>query len=347
MKYAVLLTCVGGEYGPELINQLKAAHRDLRVIGVDADSGAIGGSFADYFYQVPRGDDPRYLGRINEIVHEQKIDLIVPTSDEEAIALSENKAAFSGLGVTVACINPETLKIFADKVKTYSAFRELNLAAPQFALCNDRDELMGELILRSELNQEVVVKPPSARGGRGVVVIRRDLHEIVRLSDRREVHCGESWIFDKQNAAILEELFPKFPVMVMERLVEPVYDLDLLAWEGKPIYIVPRKRIDSGAPNKGHEIVFDEKLIELGKSLIERFELSWLYDCDVMFDTHGFPVVVEINPRQSGSVAVTEAAGLPIFSSLVRLARGLPVETKNIPYGIEVLPRSTLFSVKR
>ena len=73
MKYAVLLTCVGGEYGPELINQLKTAYRDLRVIGVDADSGAIGSSFADYFYQVPTGDDPKYIGRINEIVHEQKL----------------------------------------------------------------------------------------------------------------------------------------------------------------------------------------------------------------------------------------------------------------------------------
>ena len=53
-----------------------------------------------------------------------------------------------------------------------------------------------------------------------------------------------------------------------------------------------------------------------------------------MFDRDGVPMVVEINPRQSGSVAVTEAAGLPIFSDVITLARGWSIPTRDIPYGV-------------
>ncbi len=65
-----------------------------------------------------------------------------------------------------------------------------------------------------------------------------------------------------------------------------------------------------------------------------------------MFYRIGVPMVVGINQRRSGSVAVTEAAGLPIFSDVITLARGGSIATRDIPYGIKVLPRSTLFREK-
>ena len=57
----------------------------------------------------------------------------------------------------------------------------------------------------------------------------------------------------------------------------------------------------------------------MGKKIIKNFELSWLYDCDVMFDNKKNPIVIEINPRQSGSVAISIAAGSKIYEKLIKL----------------------------
>ena len=346
MTYSVLLTCVGGQYGPELICQLKSRFNDVRVVGVDASPVAVGRSFCDQYYEVPVGANYAYFPTLLEIIKTEKINLVIPTSDEEALVLSEKKRYLEALEVSVACIKPDLLKILSNKLETYKILRERGLQVP------DTIELENEYDLRCRLedclksDRDVVLKPPAERGGRGVVVIRQDLEQLLTFGDRREVHCGLTWILADQNRSVWSELFPKFPLMMMDRLVEPVYDLDLLAWRGEPIYVVPRKRVDSAVPNAGHEIVFDQNLIELGKTLIRQFELSWLYDCDVMFDRDGVPMVVEINPRQSGSVAVTEAAGLPIFSDVITLARGWSIPTRDIPYGVKVLPRSTLFRDK-
>ena len=52
----------------------------------------------------------------------------------------------------------------------------------------------------------------------------------------------------------------------------------------------------------------NKKFIDLGCEIIKKFNLSWLYDCDFMFNTHGEPTIIEINPRQSGSIAVVLAS---------------------------------------
>ena len=84
------------------------------------------------------------------------------------------------------------------------------------------------------------------------------------------------------------------------------------------IAIIPRKRIHPLNPNMGHKTINNKKLIKLGQDIIKNFKLSWLYDCDVMFDNKN-PIVIEINPRQSGSIAISQEAGFKIFEKLIKL----------------------------
>ena len=51
-----------------------------------------------------------------------------------------------------------------------------------------------------------------------------------------------------------------------------------------------------------------------------------MYDCDVMFDRNNRPTVIEINPRQSGSVAVSLAAGHKIYENLIRIFLGKKIK---------------------
>ena len=111
--------------------------------------------------------------------------------------------------------------------------------------------------------------------------------------------------------------------------------------------VVARRRIDSAVPNEGHTLVDAPELQQLGEQLIKGFNLSWLYDCDVMYDRQGNPCVLEINPRQSGSVVVSIAAGVPLLEDVVSLAKGEPLPEVDVPLGSRVVPYKSLRVVSK
>ena len=129
----------------------------------------------------------------------------------------------------------------------------------------------------------------------------------------------------------------KFPVVVMQRLCEPVHDIDMVSLNGKVIQTLPRRRVHSAAPNEGHVVTPDQKLIELAEIVIRNFKLSWLQDIDAMYDDNGTPYILEINPRPSGSFAVSIAAGVPLIDEIVSIAKKQKNGEKGINYYLSPL----------
>ena len=342
MTFTVLLTSVGGELAPQVVQMLKENDAsDVKVVGVDADPEAIGRHFCDQFFLVPRGDHPEYIVRILEILDQLTVDLIVPTSDEEALAMSSSREQLEQRGRLLACTAHDTLRLLINKAETYRQLEAMGVHVP------DWREVSGQAQLRQVVNElvsihgEVVIKPLQARGGRGVYVVSHAIQGIVRFSDKKEIHSD----LDSFLNELVNQVDQDSPMMVMERLAEPVYDLDLLAWEGEPIRVVARRRVNSAVPNEGHKIVENPELYVLGRKLIQVFQLSWLYDCDVMYDKQGRPCVLEVNPRQSGSVSVSVAAGVPLMNDLVSLARGMAPKEVLLPVGKQVIPYKVLRTV--
>ncbi len=341
MTYTILITCVGGELSPHVIRTLKASSRhELRVVGVDLSENAQGRHFVDRFATVPRGEDPGYVEAIAQVVANERVDLILPTSDEEALALAEDA---DQLGCMLACVDIETLRTFNDKGRTYERLAELGLPVPDWQPATSVEELETALDQLLNTHGEAVVKPSLDRGGRGVYVVRQDVSGEQLIAGGREVHLDAQSFRENH----LTEAIDALPLIVMQRLVEPVHDIDMLAWEGRPIWVVPRRRVDSVLPNEGHTVVDNEELISLGQRLIEAFSLSWLYDCDVMYDAAGNPGVLEINPRPSGSIAASIAAGVPLLDDLISLAKGEAVDPGEIPTGQVVVPFKSLAPVTR
>jgi carbamoyl-phosphate synthase large subunit len=334
--FTILITCVGGELAPQMIQELRLNSRhDIKVIGVDANIDAVGKYFCDEFSVVPFGDNPNYGVIIQKLVQLYNVDLVIPTSDEEAIAMSSSRKLIEKNGCKLACVKSETLSVLTDKSKTYHFLKKNGVHVPATKIVENYDSL--KIIVESMYKEHgaVVIKPACARGGRGVYVVSSLSKGVKYFSDRREVHSDLRTFID----TLIHNLKEELPLIVMERLVEPVIDIDLLAWKGRVKRVVPRRRVNSAVPNDGHILVNDKELINLGERLIEIFQLSWLYDCDVMFDSKGNPCVLELNPRQSGSLPVSITAGVPILDDLVSIAKGesipdieLPINRKIIPY---------------
>ena len=121
-----------------------------------------------------------------------------------------------------------------------------------------------------------------------------------------------------------------FPLIVMERLYEPSYDFDILAWKGKLLKAVFRKRLGAQGIN-GHIIEFNKKkFLNYAKAIAKGFNLSWLYDLDVMFNKNFEPVLIELNPRMSGSVYTSMIAGVPLIDDLISIAKKEFLKIKKI-----------------
>ena len=82
MNFKILITSVGGEFGPKLVLSIKNDKKiSSKVIGTDVRSNAIGKNFCDFFYQVPNPSNKNYTKKISSICKKHKIDLVLMTSD--------------------------------------------------------------------------------------------------------------------------------------------------------------------------------------------------------------------------------------------------------------------------
>jgi len=342
MHFKILITSVGGEFSPKLILSIKDdAQITTEIIGIDVKADAIGKNFCDYFYKVPQANKKNYIKKINSICKKHKVDLILPTSDEEAYILSKNRKLVEKNKIKLACTDFKTIKIFNDKINTYKKLKKFGFAKVNYKIVNKKINLYKEINKMFSNYNEIILKPSNSRGGRNVFIISKKITGYKIFNDRREILTD----LDSFKKKFEKNLKDNYPLILMKKLKDPVYDLDMLAWKGKPLRIVPRKRFNSAVPNDGHIIVNDNKLIKLGNKIISSFNLSWLYDCDIMYDQNNIPQILEINPRPSGSMVVSIIAGIPLIRYLLFLSKGIKIEDKKLPFNKRIIPYKNLYQL--
>lgn len=342
MNFKILITSVGGEFGPKLILSIKNDRKIFsKIVGTDIRKDAIGKNFCDFFYQVPKANKKSYIKKISNLCKKHKIDLVLPTSDEEAYALSKNRKLIENKKTKLACTDFETIKVFSNKILTYKKLEQFNIPRPDYMIIEKSSQLNSKINKMLKKYGEIVLKPSNSRGGRNVFVISKKTKGFRIFNDRREI------ITDLKNFKnkFKKNLDKNYPLILMNKLKEPVYDLDMLAWKGKPLRVIPRKRFNSAVPNDGHIIVNDQKLINLGKKIISQFKLSWLYDCDIMYDKNKVPQILEINPRPSGSIVVSICAGIPLLRDLIYLKKGLKINNIKLPLNKRIVPYKSLSQI--
>lgn len=334
MKRRILVTAAGGALAPLNIQLLKQSrHLGVWVLGVDVRGDATGRYFADAFAQVPGGDDPAYVEAIVALVETHDIDIVLPWSDEEALALAGQRGRIEQAGAILACAPLATLQLMSDKFATYELLVEAGIDMPAFVKVDTHDALADSARRFAKDFGEFAVKPVTARGNRGTVVVRKDIRGTQNYLGSRELHMDfDTFCRDHLPGAAL-------PALVMERLSAPAYDIDVLAHDGKVLRAMPRRRLNpAGVPFTGGVLTPTKPLLSLAERITAAFKLSWLYDYDLMTGRDGKAIPIEINPRPSGSIAAAILAGVPFYDDLIALANGNSVAQIDLPGNVAVIP---------
>ena len=339
MLNKILITSIGGGLSIELVKQIKkkTKFKNIKIIGVDMSKETPSRYFVDKFYEVPSPNKRDYSSKIIQIIKKNKINLIIPGSDEEAENLCKNRSLFENKNCVLGSVNLKTLSNFTNKEKTYLSLKKNKLPCAEFYIAKNQVELIK--YIKKFNKREFVIKPSISRGGRDVSVFRNDISKIYFYNDKKEIHFPNR---EKKIFEIKKNYKGKYPLILSERLFSPIYDIDMLGFKGKMINVVVRKRLNPQVPNDGHEIIRHKKIQEIGKKIIKNYNLSWLYDCDCMTDKNGNIKIIEINPRMSGSLATSITAGYPLIDNLLRIINNYKLDYKKPKKNFLIIPYKTL-----
>ena len=290
----VLVTGAGGAAGIAGIRALGAAGH--RVHAGDCDALATGLHLvpAENRVLLPRGENPEFAGAVLRACLEGEVNVLIPTVDEELIALAHSREAFSEHGIVVICPSASSLATCLDKFALVNKLRDV-VACP-------RTEVLDEHFDGGGWELPLIVKPRTGRGGQGFQVIR-DSEGLDQLP--------------RDGSLIAQELLPG-----------EEYSVDVLVGrEGFVVAAVPRvrMRVDSGVAVVSRTL-HDPELEHAAGRCAQVAGIRGVANVQLRRDTDGTPRLLEINPRFPGTLAVTIASGvnLPELALADALGEQLP-----------------------
>lgn len=301
---------------PFLLNALRSSRNfRFRLIGVDARQvPASTLSLLDVFALVPGGSQPNYAARMADIALRERAELIWPGSDEEAGALSRQRASFESIGVSLMTSPEECLDLIRDKAAVYRLLEKHGIRTPVHRVARGRADIETALKAFDFPAHSIVVKPTTGRGGRGVTVLcGRHAPEPWIGTGARERRLGGTALPE----GLTGERFDA-PVLVMPTMRSPVYDADVLARKGDVLACVVRRRDNpAGIPFTGSLVMRAPETTAFCARIAAALQLDSLHDYDLMTDNEGNIQLLEINPRPSGSFVATLAAGIPLADAAI------------------------------
>jgi len=291
---SVLVTGAGGAAGVAVIRALMGS--DHRVVAADCDPLASGTLIAPERVILPRADDPAFGPSVVGAVAGLGIDAVIVTVSEEMPALADIDLGSAALWLSPA----DAVRACIDKWRFFELARDGGLPVPATVLG-------GHGV--AKLAGPWVVKPRFGRGS-------------------RDVHLVD----DSQDLASACRRTPD-PI-VQARCTGCEYTADVLVdHDGSVAACVPRWRLEtkSGISTKG--LTFDDgRVLGAVTQAVELVGVQGAVNVQGFVDDRSeTPVqIMELNPRFSGGLPLSLAAGADLVGEFLRGTLGLPIRRERL-----------------
>jgi carbamoylphosphate synthase large subunit len=278
---AVLVTGAGGPAGVAVVRRLVALGH--RVVAADADPAAAGGALASVAVTVPRGDHPRFVEALAGIATAWGVDALIGTVAEELPQLTAGADRLAAAGVATWLPALDAVDLCCDKAAF--AGRMAAAGVPHPVTVTRPAELAG-------VPGPWVVKPRAGRGSRGV-----------RLLD--------------DPADVTAALGGDADLIAQTRLTGREFTADALVdRDGSLRAVVPRWREETRAGISVKGRTFGSAAVaDVVAAALAAVGLTGPANVQGFVADDGAATVVEINPRFSGGLPLTLAAGADVVSA--------------------------------
>ena len=176
-RLRLLLMSVGSLVGTGLLECLESIGRDrFELIGMNSEAGAVNNFRTDLCYLSPPAlQRPALLSLLDDLVRRHDPDLIIPTRDDDVVALAHWASGRQRSRSLVGCA--PMAEVIRDKWASYTWAMQKGLPFARSALDAD-----GIGRLRDEVGFPLVSKPREGFGSNGVRMLLSDDHVSAALS---------------------------------------------------------------------------------------------------------------------------------------------------------------------
>lgn len=280
----VLVTGVGAIIGYGIIKSLRNSKYSCNIIGIDIFSDAVGQKWCNKFIQGVKADSNEFIGFINDIIANEKIDLVIPGIEQDLKSIVEN---FSELDQSAKFTlnNKNLFETFYNKDKTYNFLSTTIKLIPHICYSS---ALYEESVIRFGL--PFILKQNISYASKGVAVIenRSDFNYYIEKFDK---NC-----MSQQKLDVLDS---EFTCSVFGtgngKFVNPI--------------CLKRKLSAEGATSKASNIIIDDilmtTLIDVSKKCMFEGPTNLQF---IKVDNHY--LLLEINARISSSSSIREIFGV-------------------------------------
>lgn len=170
-RFKLLLMSVGSLVGTGLLECLEALGRQrFELIGMNSEPGAANNFRMDVCYLSPKAVERAALHRLlDELVRRHEPDLIIPTRDDDVVALAHWAVGKPKARALVGCV--QIAEVIRDKWSSYLWAEKNGLPFARSAIDAD-----GVARLRREVGFPLIAKPREGFGSNGVRMLLSDEH---------------------------------------------------------------------------------------------------------------------------------------------------------------------------
>tara|TARA_B100000780_G_scaffold155209_1_gene108547 strand:+ start:1339 stop:2274 length:936 start_codon:yes stop_codon:yes gene_type:complete len=281
-----LISGVAGDIGFGIGRILKAWGVFDQLHGIDISDDHPGELLFDQCKIAPKAKEKIYLDWLSKYILEHKIDLFIPSSEDEINIISKSKL----LNIENAKIlinSSHLISTCLDKHETLSFLKQKGISVPNHGLVG----------ADFPTDFPIIAKPRSGQGSRG-------LHVISKIEEYENCKEGAVW---------QEMLTPASEEYTCAVYVSP---------SGTHRNLLMKRQLAGGFTQKG-EVVDDLEIESYVKSIAKALDFRGVINIQLRKTKSG-PLIFEINPRLSSTLVFRDLMGFQDLRWWVADALGLP-----------------------
>lgn len=273
MYSKILVTGCGGDIGLAIGKILKDTKSSVSIIGCDITADHAGKYIFDQCCIVDKADSENYMKTLLDIIEKEKVDVVIPTSEQELRLLCEKK--FFGMNNLFLAPNLRAMEIGFDKLATAEMLKTAELPYPKTKIitCSMPDKF------------PCIVKSRAGCGSKDVIVVED--HEAFEAIKRT-----------RPNDIWQEYLLPE----------DQEYTCGVYRASDNDIRTIIMKRKLKGDCTGSGIVVENNEINRVLHRIAEVLDLKGSINVQLRLTDHG-PVVFEINPRFSSTVGFRHKMG--------------------------------------
>ena len=124
-KIKILITGANGDIAYSIFKIIKKSFKNVLIHGAEINDEWSSKLFYDQLFFLPLANKKEYPGKLHNLIRKKKYDFVIPTNDNELLAIIKSKKLINHQSLLL--LSKNIIKIFSDKYKTSIWMKKNNI----------------------------------------------------------------------------------------------------------------------------------------------------------------------------------------------------------------------------